>query len=284
MNSNQAILPCLTSDLPGIGGVLKTEPEDFVVEEIPAYEPSGSGEHLFLWIEKRDVSANDLVRHVSRSLRCSPRDIGVAGLKDRRAITRQYVSVPAKLAADLPQIEDDGVGIATGDGDVHPRAAGIGNARDGASIGVIDCQHLRASVVEADGDRLRARGSTDGADVDVQRPFADDARHAPAGGIEVGVSGNVIAPFDSNPVGFAASKTNIGVAVGGGMEGRLSGWLPPNWTWKLEYIHLDLGSLNSALTFLPTTVLPGVVANAAISMRTHFTDNIVRVGLNYQFH
>jgi tRNA pseudouridine13 synthase len=60
-------LPYLTVDLPGIGGRWKDEPEDFVVEEIPAYEPAGAGEHLFLWIEKRDVSAKDLVHHVGRT-------------------------------------------------------------------------------------------------------------------------------------------------------------------------------------------------------------------------
>lgn len=104
-------LPYLTVDLPGIGGRWKDEPEDFIVEEIPAYEPSGAGEHLFLWIEKRDVSANDLVHHVARTLRCSPRDIGVAGLKDRRAVTRQYLSVPAKLAAEVPQIDTDRIKV-----------------------------------------------------------------------------------------------------------------------------------------------------------------------------
>ncbi|MFQ5580968.1 MAG: tRNA pseudouridine(13) synthase TruD, partial [Nitrospiria bacterium] len=38
-------LPYLTSDLPGIGGQLKTTPDDFCVEEIPLYEPSGEGQH-----------------------------------------------------------------------------------------------------------------------------------------------------------------------------------------------------------------------------------------------
>ena len=90
---------------------------------------------------------------------------------------------------DLPQIENDGVGIATGDVDLHPHTAGVGGAGDGASVGVIDRQHLRAGVVDPDGDRLRTRGSTDGADVDVQRPFSDDVGHRPAGGIEVDVSG-----------------------------------------------------------------------------------------------
>jgi opacity protein-like surface antigen len=72
------------------------------------------------------------------------------------------------------------------------------------------------------------------------------------------------------------------------MEGRFSYWLPPNWTWKLEYLYLDLGSLDTpatpfALTFPPpqNRVWSG---SATISTHTHFTDNIVRVGLNYQFH
>src|SRR5580704_5664766 len=61
-------LPFLTADLPGTGGKLKQEPEDFVVEEIPAYEPCGEGEHLFLWVEKQDVSGEELLRHVARRL------------------------------------------------------------------------------------------------------------------------------------------------------------------------------------------------------------------------
>ncbi|MBS0205995.1 MAG: tRNA pseudouridine(13) synthase TruD [Planctomycetes bacterium] len=104
-------LPYLTTDLAGIGGQWKDLPEDFIVEEIPAYEPTGAGEHLFLWIEKKDVSAKDLVHHVARTLRCPPRDIGVAGLKDRRAVTRQYLSVPAKLAANVPQIDTESIHV-----------------------------------------------------------------------------------------------------------------------------------------------------------------------------
>ena len=69
-------LPYLTAALPGIGGQWKEIPEDFVVEEIPAYEPVDAGEHLFLWIEKRDVAAADLVRHIGRTLKCPPGDIG----------------------------------------------------------------------------------------------------------------------------------------------------------------------------------------------------------------
>src|SRR5438876_7730228 len=49
--------PLLTGDLPGIGGRIKQLPEDFEVEEIPAYEPSGQGEYLYLWLEKRAMGA-----------------------------------------------------------------------------------------------------------------------------------------------------------------------------------------------------------------------------------
>jgi tRNA pseudouridine13 synthase len=104
-------LPFLTAALPGIGGSLKHSPEDFEVEEIPAYEPSGSGEHLFLWVEKRDVSAEQLTRHLARTLGIAAGEIGVAGLKDRRAVTRQYVSLPARVEAKIGRVETDAIRV-----------------------------------------------------------------------------------------------------------------------------------------------------------------------------
>ena len=99
----------LTADLPGIGGRIKHVPEDFEVEEIPAYEPSGSGDYLYLWVEKREVGAEYFVRQVARRLGLSVGDIGTAGLKDRHAVTRQLVSVPARAIADPYRIEGDGI-------------------------------------------------------------------------------------------------------------------------------------------------------------------------------
>lgn len=89
-------LPLLTAGLPGIGGILKQTPADFRVEEIPAYLPTGEGEFLYLWVEKRELAGEQLVSHLARELAISHQDIGMAGLKDRHAITRQWVSVPAK--------------------------------------------------------------------------------------------------------------------------------------------------------------------------------------------
>src|SRR5262245_44957523 len=102
-------VPLLTADLPGTGGRVKAEPEDFEVEEVPAYEPSGSGEHLFLWVEKRDVGAEYLARLLGRKLGVAPNEVGTAGMKDRRAVTRQWVSVPASAEPRLAQLDGDGL-------------------------------------------------------------------------------------------------------------------------------------------------------------------------------
>lgn len=100
-------LPYLTASLPGIGGRLKDQPADFVVDEIPAYEPSGTGEHLFLWIEKKDLPHDQLLRRLSKILDLSVNDIGSAGIKDRRAVTRQYVSVPARCSDRVDQLNSE---------------------------------------------------------------------------------------------------------------------------------------------------------------------------------
>ena len=105
-------LPRLTAELPGISGRLKTVPEDFVVEEIPAFEPSGDGEHRYLWIEKRDVSHEQLLRHLASALSIRTRDIGTAGMKDKAAVTRQWVSVPAKpQAAGAALVDSDEIRV-----------------------------------------------------------------------------------------------------------------------------------------------------------------------------
>ncbi|MDA1163947.1 MAG: tRNA pseudouridine(13) synthase TruD [Planctomycetota bacterium] len=103
-------LPFLTTG-PGIGGILKQSPEDFFVDEIPAYEPSGEGEFLFVRIEKRGLSTPDLVRHIGHVLSLRVEDIGCAGRKDANAVTRQYVSIPATKAELVEQINTNYVTV-----------------------------------------------------------------------------------------------------------------------------------------------------------------------------
>ncbi|MDB4968665.1 MAG: tRNA pseudouridine synthase TruD [Myxococcales bacterium] len=84
----------LTRDLPGTGGLHKASPEDFIVDELPAYSPAGEGPHTFVRIEKRALTTAEAVARLCRALAISPKDAGVAGQKDRQALTRQWVSLP----------------------------------------------------------------------------------------------------------------------------------------------------------------------------------------------
>jgi tRNA pseudouridine13 synthase len=81
-------------------------PEDFVVEEIPAYAPCGEGEHTFVRVEKRGRTTEAVARDLARAAGVRPGDVGYAGRKDRFAVTTQWLSVPrlapdAALALDL---------------------------------------------------------------------------------------------------------------------------------------------------------------------------------------
>ncbi len=73
---------------------IKNVPEDFVVEELPAYEPSGDGEHFFVRFTKRDLTTDVAVSRFARALDVRVRDVGVAGLKDKVAVTTQTISFP----------------------------------------------------------------------------------------------------------------------------------------------------------------------------------------------
>lgn len=96
----------VSHEVPGIGGVIKQRPEDFLVDEMPLYQPSGSGEHIYLFIEKRNLSTLDVVHILSRHFGVGREAIGFAGMKDRNAITRQVFSVhtPGKVPEDFPQL------------------------------------------------------------------------------------------------------------------------------------------------------------------------------------
>ena len=84
----------LTPDLPGTGGLHKATPEDFIVDELPAYAPSGEGGHTFLRIEKRGLTTAEAIARLCRALGVSPNEVGAAGQKDRQALTRQWISLP----------------------------------------------------------------------------------------------------------------------------------------------------------------------------------------------
>lgn len=90
--------PVWCPDLPKLGGHLGEAPEDFEVEEVPLYQPSGEGAHRYLWVEKRGHNTRDVVRQLAKVAGVPEQEVGAAGLKDRHAVTRQWISLPARAA------------------------------------------------------------------------------------------------------------------------------------------------------------------------------------------
>lgn len=98
-----AALPFITAELPGTGGEIRAVPEDFRVEELPAYLPEGSGSHRYLLVEKRDLTTRDLVLALQRA-GVEASSIGVAGLKDKSAVTVQWLSLPKRHSEAVSEL------------------------------------------------------------------------------------------------------------------------------------------------------------------------------------
>jgi tRNA pseudouridine13 synthase len=137
-------LPLVTADLPGSGGAVRAVPEDFRVDEIPAYLPSGAGPHLYLHVEKRGRTTRDVVRALARALGVPDRDAGFAGMKDKDAVTTQWLSFP--VAKDPDPVALAGPGLRVLEVSRHGNKLRTG--------------HVRAnvfSIVVRGGDAARAR-------------------------------------------------------------------------------------------------------------------------------
>jgi len=77
--------------------VFNSSPRDFTVEEIPLYAFTGEGEHLVLKVRKKELTTWEMLDIISGHIGIKRRDMGYAGLKDKHAMTIQYISLPAKL-------------------------------------------------------------------------------------------------------------------------------------------------------------------------------------------
>jgi tRNA pseudouridine13 synthase len=105
----QEDLPRAVGQPPLMYATLKREASDFVVDEEPAYAPEGVGDHLYIRFEKTGLDTDEAVRRIARALGVDAREAGVAGKKDRHAVTTQWASFlrgdpdQAKVL-ELPQI------------------------------------------------------------------------------------------------------------------------------------------------------------------------------------
>jgi tRNA pseudouridine13 synthase len=108
----QRILNPPRSHAPVLGRVLiRRSPEDFEVEELPLYTPCGNGDHAWLWIEKRGLTTQQVIATIGEALRIRAVDVGVAGQKDRWAVTRQFVSIPGRFATAASAIQRPGLKV-----------------------------------------------------------------------------------------------------------------------------------------------------------------------------
>ncbi len=91
-------LPFDHADLDAIGGHIGPDPEDFVVDEAPLYAASGQGDHWYVRLRKREATTLDLRSAVAEAAGVAEGDVGYAGMKDKHAVTTQWLSVPVPRA------------------------------------------------------------------------------------------------------------------------------------------------------------------------------------------
>ncbi|MEM0984349.1 MAG: tRNA pseudouridine(13) synthase TruD, partial [Planctomycetota bacterium] len=153
----------LTEDIAPLGGQLKQRPEDFIVEELPLFTPSGQGEHIYLLVEKIGVPAMDMMRVIARHFGVPQGRLGYAGLKDRQAITRQVVSVhvPGKKIEQYPSLDHPDIRILWTD--YHDKKLRRGNLKGNRfSIRLRGVPPTAVVTAKRVLERLQATGVPDG--------------------------------------------------------------------------------------------------------------------------
>lgn len=128
---------------PTITGQLKQSPSDFIVTEKLSFTPSGDGEHLFLYIEKKERNTVDVCETLASHFKVHPRHVAYAGLKDRNAITTQWFSLPfpIKSVPDFNGLESDTLKV-------------IESSRNTKKLkrGAVECNYFEITLKNLQGD------------------------------------------------------------------------------------------------------------------------------------
>lgn len=140
-----ALAPPYAHGPPLSEALLRGQPEDFLVEELLGFAPTGAGQHLLLKVRKRDTNTQWVARELARHAGCRPADIGYAGLKDRRAVAVQWFSVPRPRA---PLSWSDAGGVEFQVLEAHPHARKLPR-------GALAGNRFTVRVVATDGDGPR---------------------------------------------------------------------------------------------------------------------------------
>jgi tRNA pseudouridine13 synthase len=131
---------------PGVGGVLRTVPEDFIVEEIPLEKKDTSGPYLICRLTKSNWELQHAVKEISRRLGVSHRRIGWAGTKDRNARTTQLISFYKVTAEEISALHIK---------DIILEPVGIANEQ--LSLGDLAGNRFDIQIRDADPEDLAGR-------------------------------------------------------------------------------------------------------------------------------
>ncbi len=124
-------LPYVTPELPGIGGAIRARPELFTVVEVPAYEPLGYGDHIYLSVTKSGKTTRDTQIAIASLLGLRREDVGHAGLKDKNAVSTQTFSIlmPANEPMEVAKIIESNLGVAVNWAKRHPKKLRSGHLK-----------------------------------------------------------------------------------------------------------------------------------------------------------
>lgn len=130
---------------PGIGGVLRRSPEDFIVDE-QSIQPDSEGPYLLCRLTKKNWELQRAVKEIAKSLRISPRRISWAGTKDRRAVTSQLISIYGIEPEEVTKVSLKDIELAV-----------VGRSRRGLSLGMLEGNRFRIRIRDCDSTDLEAR-------------------------------------------------------------------------------------------------------------------------------
>ena len=156
-------LPYITEGLQGIGGVLRSTPELFRVEEVPAYDPIGYGDHIFLNVTKSLKTTRDTQIELAELFDLHREDVGHAGLKDKYAVTTQTFSllIPNIEPKTVAETVESNLGISVNWFSRHPKKLRSGHLKGNKFwITITDIESTRTALETAEliRERINAVG------------------------------------------------------------------------------------------------------------------------------
>ena len=129
-------LPYVTPYEPGIGGAIRARPELFSVVEVPAYDPLGYGDHIYLNITKRGRTTRDTQIDIASLLGIRREDVGHAGLKDKHAVSTQTFSIlmPGEDENEVSKLVESSLGVTVNWAKRHPKKLRSGHLKGNTFI------------------------------------------------------------------------------------------------------------------------------------------------------